>query len=365
VNHQWEDKTVRAFYVFLILFGLIAPPLLSHAQIILDADFFNRDIQVFYLSDFDFTGRGRSPLIFWIRIKNDNTARDLKISLEIRSQRFGSLARGVSRPFHMAPGQVLRMDNRDLVRGRSPFELQDYRLESPGEMLREGILATGRLPSDTYFFKLEVWDIRDPSVRTSKELSLQVSNPTRIELISPGVQAGEATLPEIYTTLPQFVWESNASEFILTVCEKLPTNSSPEDVMNNEPRFRRRVRSTAVVYPTTGAWPLEEGKEYYWQVKAIMYTSRGPIELESEIWGFRIGQISQGNLTQLQIQIINLLRQILPTDVFQALVGDRGERFRPTGMVLNDGTPMSLEELVRLLHRFQQGELEAQNYQIE
>ena len=47
-------------------------------------------------------------------------------------------------------------------------------------------------------------------------------------------------------------------------------------------------------YPFSGAYPLEEGNVYVWQVKKTMPTTAGEQELLSSIFSFKIG-VSTGS----------------------------------------------------------------------
>ena len=145
--------------------------------------------------------------------------------------------------------------------------------------------------------------------------------------------------------------------------------------MNNTPRFQHILPDPpefpdafSLQYPSTGAWPLEEGKTYYWQVKALVTTSSGPMELESEIWGFKIGGLSRGGvLTPELLRILSFLKDILGEDVIDELFSKGGELegFRPTGVILDEGKRISLEELTPLIEKLRKGELRITGFSVE
>ena len=109
----------------------------------------------------------------------------------------------------------------------------------------------------------------------------------------------DRTILQVFTTLPMFRWDSNLAKFRLRIAEKLPElhkNASPEEIMNDRVRFDRTfqlnrdlsagsaaglevIASTAYQYPATGAWPLERGKTYYWQITGLGPSSGGEIEM--------------------------------------------------------------------------------------
>lgn len=351
-------------FVFFLGFFLLALNLYSIAlaQLNIDGGLYNEDLQVFYLSDFDLTQSGAGPLIFWIRLENNSdTARSVVLSLLFKSDNYGTLIQATSAPFTMAAGEVREATNQDLTTKAQDYTLQDYNIGGAANDLKDAILRTGELPADTYTFVLTIEDADDPSVKDSVILGpLTLSNPTTLDLVSPGASPDSGELPVIFTTSPLFQWQSNASQFRITVCEELSTDSSPEDVMDNLPRLKREVSGLSFQYPeypTTGEWPLEEGKTYFWQVEAIVTTTSGLIYMPSEIWGFRIGELGAGMLSAEQAQILSFLHDVLGND-FDRLIEQGGELegFDPTGVVLKDGQRISLTELIALGEKFSNGE---------
>ena len=153
---------------------------------------------------------------------------------------------------------------------------------------------------------------------------------------------------EIYTPLPFFLWHSNAQKFKITICEKLTTNSSPSDVMNNEPHLQASIDMlTFFPYPSYGVRPLQPGKTYYWQITAITESSGGPLELESEIWGFKISNIANGMLSMEHQQILAYLLAYFGgkelADLFEP--GGKLDGFTFTGVMNNNSKPMTMDDL--------------------
>ncbi|MCD6165502.1 hypothetical protein DRQ00_01515 [candidate division KSB1 bacterium] len=351
----------------LCLFFPLLWAVFSFAQPTVEAGFYNEKIDMFFLDDFDLSNPSANPPLFWIRITNDATDRNVTLTLNVESELYGLLASGTTKPFFLSADTVFTITNCDLAAGASPFELQDYTInQEAATELTNAILSTGMLPSDNYRFQLTLEDVEQPAISSQEEISVEITNPTTIELVSPGQPVGEGELPIIYTRLPQFVWDSNAKEFIITVCEKLPTNSSPEDVMDNEPRYSGSINSTNFLYPASGAWPLEPGKTYYWQVKAIVQSSSGTIELKSEIWGFTIGTTQSSRTSGQQTFYLNLLNDLLGEEVVQQLFSDEGELhdFTPTGVLLIDGSPATLQELQNLVQQIRDGKYKIKSFQI-
>lgn len=359
----------------IILLSLIYCANISFAQITIESGLVNNDISVFFINDFDFTQSGNSPLLFWVEITNaypDSQLVSLKLSISYNSLASGEieeLASGETEPFNLPPSPPpLRIDNQNMFSQASKYKLKDYNInKDAADELLNAILASGKLPSGTYEFHLEIINANTGNVNNDDTIELEISNPTTLDLISPGELASSSEPPEIYTTLPLFQWESDASQFRFTVCEKLSTNNSPEDVMDNEPRIEKIIETTTFQYPSTGAFTLEEGKTYFWQVVAITQSSSGPIEMESEIWGFKIANFSSGATSAYHMQIVNILKSILGDDVVDNLFTENGElaNFTSTGVILKNGVSISMEELNALIQEMLTGKVKIKGYTVE
>jgi len=213
--------------------------------------------------------------------------------------------------------------------------------------LEEIVYATGKLPEGQYEFFVRVYQEQSSQDEDVKFLTI-ANPPTVLDLLSPGQQAESIELMETYTTLPFFLWHSNAPRYRITICEKLPSNSSPADVMNNEPRMQATIDMlTFFPYPSSGVRPLQPGKTYYWQIVAITESSDGPVELESEIWGFKISNLVGGAFSMEHQQLLAYLTSFFGgrglADLFEP--GGELDGFTFTGTMFNNGAPMTYEDL--------------------
>ena len=340
-------------------------------QINMNLGLYNEDIKIFFINDFDLTQSGNSPLLFWVDMMNygDTTRISIHLSISYISLSSGDteLASGESEPFILQPG-LTRINNQNLFSKHGKYGLENYIVnDDAADKLLEVIYGTGRLPSGIYAFKITA--ISHDSIGTTIDdvLEVVVSNLTTLDLIAPGDVADDMELREIYTILPFFRWESDASEFRIRICEKLSINSSPEDVMNNEPRLEMAVQTTNLQYPASQAFPLTEGHTYYWQIIAITPSSSGPIELESEIWGFKIASFSQGNTAMLQQQILNYLRLLLGDDAVDELFTENGEMtgFSSTGTILYNKNQINKQELYMFIEQFMAGKVKIKGFSVE
>ncbi|HNY92599.1 MAG TPA: hypothetical protein PKM23_13835, partial [bacterium] len=284
------------------------------AQVIIQAQVLQRDLRLFFLSDLNLTGRGRATNeVFSISIINSAAIQQICcLHMDLSKQEGGRsqlLASGTTNPFTLAAGRTIRITNVNLFSQAQQFSLDDYAIEDSGEEVQSRILATGKLPTGLYRFTFRIRPCSGSGFSPSETyIEFDVSNPTSLDLIGPGEPADRA-LPGLSPTLfPLFRWNSNLSRFKLTVAEKLAgvhDAASPAEIIQDRIRFERLftvdparsggiapdgseyISGTSYPYPSAGAWPLEEGKTYYWRITGVAPSSGAEAEFPSEIWAFR------------------------------------------------------------------------------
>ena len=360
-------------FLILILFLL---PSISSAQVFsdtvtVDLQLFLTDVDILFLNDLNLTKMQQAPLLFSVTIQNYfSIEKQLVLHFGIRRGN-QILLDGTSEPFIIQayPAQ-LYLTSQNLLSKGEQYSIKNYNIGDATDELANAILAQGKLPNGVYQFFIEVnYESSDNSQRlVFDEEILNIDFSTTLDLISPGQSAESEQLREIYTTLPFFQWHSTAKKFRITVCEKLAINNSPQDVMNNEPRMQQIVENFPFFqYPASGVWPLEEGKTYYWQIVAITESSSGPVELESEIWGFKVGNISNGMTDIYHQQLLNLLTLILNDGDIRALFENGGplDDFTFTGVMLNNGRIITQGDLIAIIEQVLSSKIIIDNYIVE
>jgi hypothetical protein len=314
-----------------------------------------QNAQILRVSDFNVTGSGSVSRLFELTITS-NVPTNVILRFQLTSDRFPgvSIVNAISQQFSI-PAGARTLTYQDLTLGGQIV----YDAESLDE-LTDTILKIGRLPTGVYTFTVIA---EGPTGQASDNQQIVVSNPTSLDLISPGAPVGGSECFAQFGLLPQFKWDSNADRFLITVCEAMPTNSSPEDVMQNQPRFQKMLcrgalrgqdpqcqdffdGSPAFLYPS-GGLPLEYGKTYYWQVQAVIDAPSGEVRLPSEIWCFQISAIGDPG-TEIMLQ---QLLSLLSSGDLEALFREGGplHGFKPTGAAALNGRRMNLTELIGLL----------------
>ncbi|MBN1153464.1 hypothetical protein JXB12_00940 [candidate division KSB1 bacterium] len=358
--------------ILLIIFLLVLFISPVYSQIMVTSGTLHDEISIFFLSDLNLSGLGESPLLFYLDITNSygeekSVLLDLRMVYEGNFMSSVDLIAGQTGPLNIIPGTT-RITNQNLFSDTDPYRLLSFDLNDQAvDKLIDQLLASGKLPTGDYRFIITLAFSDGSGSIDQTDLYYNITNTETIDLISPGNPACEGDLRQIYTTLPLFRWESDALKFRIKVCEKLQTNNSPEDVMNNEPRLLTEVENKFLQYPITGAFMLEEGKAYYWQVWSIVNTSSGIIEIPSEIWGFQISEMGGGSNSFQQQQIMNVLRMILGDDVVNDLFAEGGMlcNHTSTGIMMEDGDVISMDRLIELSKEFSKGTYNVKNYSIE
>ncbi|MDZ7264872.1 MAG: hypothetical protein ONB16_09835 [candidate division KSB1 bacterium] len=338
--------------------------------VLVDLQLFIPDNGIFYLNDLNLANLGSAPLLFAVTIHNYFLyPKDLVLHFGIRRGN-EILIDGATEPFRINALERIYLTSQNILSEGQRYSIQNIEISDATESLRDAILARGKLPAGVYQFYVQVdydkYNINQRVVIDEEDLIINAA--TVLDLIAPGWPADNADLVELYTPLPFFQWHSNATRFRITVCEKMPTNVSPPDVMNNEPRLQQIVENvTFFQYPPAGVWPLEEGKTYYWQIVAIIESSSGPVELASEIWAFKIANLSGGRLSLEHQQVLAYLQALAGELNIEELFAEGGPLydFIFTGVMLNNNSPMSMNQLNALIQKILDKKITVDSFQVE
>ena len=199
-------------------------------------------------------------------------------------------------------------------------------------------LPSGVLPAGVYTFRIEVES--SPTIwRASFKFVL--SNPSRIELVFP--------LDNDHTVgqFPLFQWNYDGPRARISVFERLPGQSSPEEATSGIPHVIAEVTGNSFLYPSAGVRLLEPGKTYAWFVEGLYGAAGGSSRsLRSPIRSFTV---NAGATNPAMQSLLDELEKALGPKYKALFERIRAEALSPTGQVRLNGATVTTSELVKLI----------------
>jgi len=237
-------------------------------------------------------------------------------------------------------------------------------LSEAGQMM-SAIVQTGQLPNGIYTFRVTATAENGEEI-VSEDI-LNISNPTLLQLVSPGGILADTTINEVYTSYPVFQWESDpcnyvnpntgesGCEYYVRVSEfRADEHSSADQAIESVTRLpldqslgfqQIGYGMTTFQYPTDGG-DLEPGKVYVWQIRKDLVTTSGTEQLLSDIRAFKIKDFTSadgdGNDTEDTTPVGILLRTIMGDDLANRIFGSGGQA---AGMVANGNITLNGESI--------------------
>tara|TARA_Y100000590_G_scaffold454251_1_gene600704 strand:- start:5746 stop:6915 length:1170 start_codon:yes stop_codon:yes gene_type:complete len=293
----------------------------------------------------------------------------------------------ITDPFDLQAPLIL--DNRDI----SSVTTQIYDMASPpnpiilsgrviesldplqADAILQSILASGRIAAGQYTFGVQIMSGETDDELASDSKTIIVQSPVSISLESPGGPLADTSNTLVYTTFPIFQWFAQSgtgfSTFIRVAEFVLGTHSSPEDAIEDQrvlpfdqtESWYQINNVNSFQYPLSGAYPLEEGKVYVWQIKKSIPTTAGEEDMLSAIYSFKIGVSGQLETTNTATNaLLMALQQALGDDQFNSLFGQGNELqgFVPTGQLEINGVNVDEAGINYLLNQ-----IISQNYVIQ
>ena len=245
---------------------------------------------------------------------------------------------------------------------------------SQAEVIMQSVMTTGKIADGEYTFEVNILSASD-QVLQSDSKTILVQSPVAISLESPAGTLSDTLDNTVYTTFPIFQWFSQicngCNTFIRVAQFNSQVHSSMEDAMEDQRvlPFDQTVdwyqidNINSFQYPFSGAYPLEEGNVYCWQVMITMPTTSGSEEMVSTIASFKIGE--PGNIESNEMMsnpLLMALQQLLGDEQYNTLFGSGSELqgFNPTGQVDVNGITVDESTINNLLNQIMNN-----NYQIQ
>ena len=378
-------------YIFsaIVSLGLLRPVVAQNVT--LSGDIY--EYATYYISSFDLNTGGTNVQIFRYQLTSDEYPVPVRIwfraslvspSLGISSP--STIIEIVTDPFDLKAPVIL--DNRDISSETTtiydmaspPNSIQivgqvvDRLDPSQVDAILQSILASGKIADGEYTFEIQIQSVSG-QILASDAKTIVVQSPVSISLEYPGGVLADTLDNVVYTTFPIFQWFSQpcaGCNTFIRVAEYDPVvHSSLEDAIDDQRVLPFDQNETwylidninSFQYPFSGAFPLEEGKVYGWQVMMTLPTTSGAEDMASPIFAFKIGTAGTVETTgAVTNPLLVVLQQVLGEDQFNAFFGSGNEfqGYTPTGQIEINGITVDEASVSYLLNQ-----ILSNNYQIQ
>ena len=240
------------------------------------------------------------------------------------------------------------------------------------------ILTSGKLSDGQYTFSVSIFaGVNENNLSMvfddSKTFVIQSQVPIALEY--PGGALSDTTDNLLYTSFPIFQWSSGppcagCETYIRVAQFNSDIHSGLEDAIqdqrvlpsNQSEDWWQIDNVNSFQYPFSGAYPLDAGNIYCWQVRITLPTTAGSEDMFSPISAFKIGQAGTIETNSVITDpLLMMLQQAIP-DEFNNYFGQGKslEGFIPNGQIEVNGVNVDQSVITNLLQQIM-----SQNYQIK
>ena len=380
---------MKNFSLLLILtLGILQP--VKAQSITLSGDIY--EYATYYVNSFDLNTGATNVQIFRYQLESDEYPIIIKIRFRatILSPTLGIQSETIITEIETYPIDLrapLILDNRDISSETTII----YDMDSPpntieisgrvlgsldpaqADAVLQSIMTTGKIADGEYSFYVEILSEND-QVLASDSKTIIVQSPVSINLETPGGVLSDTLDNLIYSNFPIFQWFSQScngcNSFIRVAQYNSGVHSSLEDALedqrvlpfNQSDNWHPIDNVNSYQYPFSGAYPLEPGNVYAWQIMITLPTTSGSEEMASSIFAFKIGiagTVETAN--SISSPLLMTLQQALGDDQYNAFFGSGNELqgYNPSGQLLINGVNVDEASVNYILNQFL-----SNNYQI-
>ena len=380
---------MKNFSLLLILtLGILQP--VKAQSITLSGDIY--EYATYYVNSFDLNTGATNVQIFRYQLESDEYPIIIKIRFRatILSPTLGIQSETIITEIETYPIDLrapLILDNRDISSETTII----YDMDSPpntieisgrvlgsldpaqADAVLQSIMTTGKIADGEYSFYVEILSEND-QVLASDSKTIIVQSPVSINLETPGGVLSDTLDNLIYSNFPIFQWFSQScngcNSFIRVAQYNSGVHSSLEDALedqrvlpfNQSDNWHPIDNVNSYQYPFSGAYPLEPGNVYAWQIMITLPTTSGFEEMASSIFAFKIGiagTVETAN--SISSPLLMTLQQALGDDQYNAFFGSGNELqgYNPSGQLLINGVNVDEASVNYILNQFL-----SNNYQI-
>lgn len=382
-------KQMKNISLLLILtLGILQP--VKAQSITLSGDIY--EYATYYVNSFDLNTGATNVQIFRYQLESDQYPIPVKIwfRASMLSPSLGITAATTIIEIETGVFSLqapLILDNRDISSetsiiydmGSPPnqIELTGQVIESlnptQADAILQSVVTTGRIADGEYTFEIQIRSESD-LIYVSDLKTILVQSPVSINLETPGGVLADTLDNLIYSNFPIFQWFSQScngcNSFIRVAQYNSGVHSSLEDALedqrvlpfNQSDNWHPIDNVNSYQYPFSGAYPLEPGNVYAWQIMITLPTTSGFEEMASSIFAFKIGiagTVETAN--SISSPLLMTLQQALGDDQYNAFFGSGNELqgYNPSGQLLINGVNVDEASVNYILNQFL-----SNNYQI-
>jgi hypothetical protein len=382
-------KQMKNISLLLILtLGILQP--VKAQSITLSGDIY--EYATYYVNSFDLNTGATNVQIFRYQLESDQYPIPVKIwfRASMVSPSLGITAATTIIEIETGVFSLqapLILDNRDISSetsiiydmGSPPnqIELTGQVIESlnptQADAILQSVVTTGRIADGEYTFEIQIRSESD-LIYVSDLKTILVQSPVSINLETPGGVLADTLDNLIYSNFPIFQWFSQScngcNSFIRVAQYNSGVHSSLEDALedqrvlpfNQSDNWHPIDNVNSYQYPFSGAYPLEPGNVYAWQIMMTLPTTSGSEEMASSIFAFKIGiagTVETAN--SISSPLLMTLQQALGDDQYNAFFGSGNELqgYNPSGQLLINGVNVDEASVNYILNQFL-----SNNYQI-
>ena len=307
------------------------------------------NVNQIYAADLDIEHFKSSQILFIASLRSlVNTPVELKLKVQINvtlpdQPRF-EIAEATSTPLTLSPGETKYITNVDLSGPDPPIHLEKPPYYGPEfDKIKNVAMATGKMPAGIYEFIVSCLTPDEQTTLSTYQTQIVVTNPGRLELRLP------ADRDVVSTQFPHFEWTADADTVILSVFEKLPYQTNPEEIVSGVPVLKTVVGGKSFNYPPggPGVRPLAYGKTYYWYIEVPPSALRSSPQ-KSEIWSFTLTSPSTESTpanayTKGLIEFLNMTQYMSIANQISSI----------DNTVISDGNPITLDQALEILRKLE------------
>ena len=389
-------RIIKKISSLLIIIYLGSSYSLKSQNINLSGDIY--EYATYYVNSFDLNTGATNVQVFRYQLSSDYYPVQLKVNFtaSMRSPALGinnelTIIEVITDLVELQAPLIL--DNRDISSETAILYDMDSppnSLELTGQVLQslnpdqsdailQSVITTGKIADGEYTFQVNILSEND-DILASDSKTILIQSPVSITLESPSGVLSDTLDNVIYTTYPIFQWFSQicngCNTFIRVARYNSQSHSSMEDAMEDQrvlpfdqtEEWYQIENVNSFQYPFSGAYPLEEGKVYCWQVMLTMPTTSGIEEMTSSISAFKIGETGSIEvINNLSNPLLLMIQQALGDDQYNAYFGSGNslQGYNPTGLYEVNGITVDESSINFILNQINSNAYQVQSIVIE